>query len=76
MPYIKQLTKVGSALALVIDRGLLDQLGLDPGNEVEIVLQGRSLVISAHRRTPGHDVERAAKRGLTTRRGLLARFRK
>jgi antitoxin MazE len=41
----KKLTRQGNAAALVIDRPLLELLGLEPGSTVEILTDGSSLLI-------------------------------
>ena len=43
---IKRLTKHGNSLALVIDKPVLDLLGIDAGTPLSIVTDGRSLIVS------------------------------
>lgn len=52
----KKLTRTGDSLALVLDRSLLDQLGIDADTTLEISTDGRVLVVS-----PVMDSTRAAK---------------
>ena len=49
----KKLTRTGNSVALVLDRPLLEQLGLDESSEVEVSTNGEVLVM-----TPVRDVER------------------
>ena len=49
---IKQLTRHGNSLALVIDRAILDLLEVDADTPLEITTDGRSLII-----TPAPDPE-------------------
>ena len=42
----KKLTRTGDSLALVLDRSLLDQLGIDADTTLEISTDGRVLVVS------------------------------
>ena len=48
---IKKLSKHGNSLALVIDRPILDLLGIDEDTPLEVSTDGQSLVI-ARARTP------------------------
>ena len=43
---IKKLTKTGNSLALVIDKPLLDRLGLDAETPVEVSTDGEVIIIS------------------------------
>jgi antitoxin MazE len=50
----KKLTKTGNSLALVLDRALLDQTGIDAETPLEVSTNGEVIVISpvrAERRT-------------------------
>ena len=46
---IKKLSKHGNSLALVIDRPILDLLGIDEDTPLEVSTDGQSLVISRAR---------------------------
>lgn len=41
----KTLTKVGNSLALVLERPILDLLGIDSQTELDVTLEGRRLVV-------------------------------
>jgi antitoxin component of MazEF toxin-antitoxin module len=50
----KKLTKTGNSLALVLDKPLLDRVGIDASTPLEVSTDGQVIVISpvrAHRRT-------------------------
>lgn len=53
---IKKLTRSGNSLALVIDKALLDELGIDAETELEVSSDGEVIVI-----TPVRDADRSAK---------------
>jgi antitoxin component of MazEF toxin-antitoxin module len=53
---IKKLTRTGNSVALVLDKPLLDQLGLDENAEVELSTNGQVLVV-----TPKRSVARERK---------------
>ena len=54
MALIKKLTKHGNSYSLIIDKALIELLGIDPSTPLEIsTTNGQSLLI-----TPVHDEER------------------
>lgn len=48
----KKLTRTGNSVALVLDKPLLEQLGLDEGSDVELSASGDVLVITPVRQNP------------------------
>lgn len=52
----KKLTKTGNSLALVLDRGLLDQTGIEADTLLEVSTNGEVIVIS-----PVRSAKRTAK---------------
>ncbi len=52
----KKLTKTGNSLALVLDRALLEQTGIDAETQLEVSTDGEVIVIS-----PARDARRTAK---------------
>ncbi len=52
----KKLTRTGNSLALVLDKPLLDQVGIDADTPLEVSTDGRIIVIS-----PARDKRRTAK---------------
>ena len=46
---IKKLTRTSNGIALVLDRPLLEELGLDEGAEVEVSTNGQIIVITPKR---------------------------
>jgi len=43
---VKKLTRTGNSVALVLDKGLLEEAHLDPDQPVEVSTNGRVIVIS------------------------------
>ena len=43
---IKKLTKTGNSLALVLDKPLLDQVGIDAATPLEVSTDGHVIVVS------------------------------
>jgi len=48
----KKLTKTGNSLALVLDKPLLDQVGIDAKTPLEVSTDGHVIVISPVRKGP------------------------
>jgi len=46
---IKRLTRTGNSIALVLDKPLLEELGLDENAEVEVSTNGQVIVITPKR---------------------------
>ena len=46
---IKKLTRTGDSIALVLDKPLLEELGLDENTEVEVSTNGQVIVITPTR---------------------------
>lgn len=46
---IKKLTRTGNSIALVLDKPLLEELGLDENSEVEVSTNGQIIVITPKR---------------------------
>lgn len=46
---IKKLTRIGNSIALVLDKPLLEELGLDENAEVEVSTNGQIIVITPKR---------------------------
>ena len=53
---LKKLTRTGNSLALVLDKPLLDQVGIDADTPLEVSTDGQVIVIS-----PVRDKRRTAK---------------
>jgi antitoxin MazE len=48
---IKKLTRTGNSIALVLDKPLLEELGLEENAEVEVSTNGQVIVITPKRST-------------------------
>ena len=46
---IKKLTRTGNSIAVVLDKPLLEELGLDENSEVEVSTNGQIIVITPKR---------------------------
>lgn len=71
----KKVTAVGNSAAIVLSRDLLQLLGLEVGQEVELSVIDRTLVVrSAQEAERAELVRQAADRVFERRRGLLTRL--
>ena len=71
----KKVTAVGNSAAIVLSRDLLQLLGLEVGQEVELSVIDRTLVVrSAQEAERTELVRQAADRVFERRRGLLTRL--
>lgn len=71
----KKVTAVGNSAAIVLSRDLLQLLGLEVGQEVELSVIDRTLVVrSAQEAERAELVRQAANRVFERRRGLLTRL--
>lgn len=61
---VKTLTVIGNSLGIIIDRPILDLLGIDRDTRLEIRTDGESLVISPVREDHDRRVRGAAKRAM------------
>ncbi len=60
---IKKLTKVGNSLALIMDKGTLEQLGVGEDEAVSVRLDGPSMIVQAPARTiSDEEVEQSTAR--------------
>jgi len=71
----KKVTAVGNSAAIILSRDLLELLGLEIGQEVELSIMGHTLVVrSVQEAGRAEMVRRAGDRVLERRRGLLIRL--
>ena len=66
---IKRLTKHGNSLALVIDRGVLDLLGIGPDTPLSVTTDGKCLIITPVRDPKGQKRFRKALEEVNRRYG-------
>jgi antitoxin MazE len=71
----KKLTRTGNSVALVLDRPLLEELGLDDSSEVEISTNGDVLVMTPVRVADREQQFRKSAEKITTKyAGLFKRL--
>jgi antitoxin component of MazEF toxin-antitoxin module len=67
---IKQLRKVGNSNALILDKPILELLGLDEDGQVQLTIQDGNLIV-----TPAHPKQLDA-RGLDDKLGYVVKKRR
>lgn len=73
MPLVKRLTRIGTSSGVILDRAVLKQVDLEPGAEVEVAVEGKRIVISAHRYASESDFAAAKRRVFAANRKSLER---
>ena len=72
---VKSLTKVGNSHAIVLDRTIMNLLGLDERSQVDLVVHGSSLIVTPVRPTADRQrFEAAAERAEKKFSNLLSRL--
>ncbi|HEX4134223.1 MAG TPA: hypothetical protein VHY84_06345 [Bryobacteraceae bacterium] len=70
---IKKLTKHGNSLALVIDRPILDLLNIDPETPLDVITDGRQLIIAPSKQSARRRKFEAAQKWAHERYGKAFR---
>ena len=73
---IKQLQKVGNSNAIILDKAILELLGLEEGSKVQLYVHNGSLIITPENPNPVDDeqFEECLNRVVADRRELLKRL--
>jgi antitoxin component of MazEF toxin-antitoxin module len=74
MPLVKRLTRIGTSSGVILDRAVLRQVDLEPDSEVEVSVEGKRIVITAHRYASDADFEAAKRKVLGANRRALERL--
>jgi antitoxin component of MazEF toxin-antitoxin module len=74
MPLVKRLTRIGTSSGVILDRAVLRQVDLEPDSEVEVAVEGKRIVITAHRHASDADFEDAKRKVLGANRRALERL--
>ncbi len=75
-PMIKKLSAVGNSLALIIDRPILDLLGITGDTPLEIRTDGEALIIRPEKTDKKERVRAATKRAMATHDATLRKLAK
>lgn len=74
MPLVKRLTRIGTSSGVILDRAVLKQVDLEPDAEVEVAVEGKRIVITAHRYASEADFEAAKRKVFAANRRSLERL--
>ncbi len=74
MPLLKMLTVVGNSLGLVIDRSVLDLLGIDRETDLELTTDGRAIIIRPADGAYLARVRASARKVVKTQRATLKKL--
>jgi antitoxin component of MazEF toxin-antitoxin module len=64
MALTKRLNPVGNSAGLTFDKPILKQVGWELGNEIELRVEGETIVLTKHRYAEPEEVTASAKRML------------
>jgi antitoxin component of MazEF toxin-antitoxin module len=70
---IKSLQKVGNSRALVLDKAMLEHLGVRDEDQVQVTLSGDSLIVTGVSRTIPDDVYERSKKKIMTKYDKMLR---
>jgi antitoxin component of MazEF toxin-antitoxin module len=76
MPLVKRLTRIGTSSGIILDRAVLKQVDLEPEAEVEVAVEGKRIVITAHRHAAGVEFAAAKRKVFAANRTSLERLAK
>ncbi len=62
MPLVKKVTKHGNSSGVILDQPILKQVGWETGTEVEVRVEGVTIVLTRHRSASDLEFEAAADR--------------
>ena len=62
MPLVKKVTKHGNSSGVILDQPILTQVGWETGTEVEVRVEGLTIILTRHRNASDLEFEAAADR--------------
>lgn len=62
MPLVKRVTRHGNSSGVILDQPILKQVGWDTGTEVELRVEGETIVLTRHRHAADAEFDAAADR--------------
>ena len=71
MPLLKKLTPIGSSMGLILDRPVLEMVGIDGNTVVELSTQGRAIIVRA---APAGAVRASTRKVMKAHRATLKRL--
>ena len=74
MALVKKLTPVGNSLGLLIDRSVLDLLGIDRDTTLELTTDGRAIIIRPSDQAYLERVRTSARKVMNAQRATLKKL--
>ena len=74
MALVKKLTPVGNSLGLLIDRSVLDLLGIDRDTTLELTTDGRAIIIRPSDQAYLERVRTSARKVMTAQRATVKKL--
>jgi antitoxin component of MazEF toxin-antitoxin module len=62
VPLVKKVTRHGNSSGVILDQPILKQVGWEAGTEVEVKVEGDTIVLSRHRYADQREFDAAADR--------------
>lgn len=76
MPLVKKLSRVGDSTCVILDKQLLKMADMQPDSEVEIRVEGNTIVLAPHRYASDEAFREAKERVIQANRKALSRLAK
>lgn len=76
MPLTKKITRIGNSKGIIIPQPVLDQLNWDNDAEVELKVEGATLVVAPHRYATTDEFNASAGKVFSRRKKLMTRLAK
>jgi antitoxin component of MazEF toxin-antitoxin module len=62
MALVKRLSPVGNSAGLTFDKPILKQVGWERGDDIEVQVEGETIILRRHKFAPREEVAASAKR--------------
>jgi antitoxin component of MazEF toxin-antitoxin module len=62
VPLVKKVTKHGNSSGVILDQPILKQVGWETGTEVEVRVEGVTIILTRHRNASDDEFEASADR--------------
>ena len=62
MPLVKRVTRHGNSSGVILDQPILKQVGWEMGTEVELRVEGETIILTRHRYAADSEFDAAADR--------------
>ena len=74
MALTKRISPIGNSAGLTFDRPILRQVGWEMGTEVELRVEGETIILTKHRNATSDELANSAKRMIARHRRSLEKL--